>query len=283
MKWLVEELYAPIHQALRIDVSIHHGRSDFQQIDIFENAVLGKVLALDGVIQTTERDEHVYHEMLTHVPIMAHGAVKHVLIIGGGDGGMLEEVLKHPVESATMVEIDGEVVSLSRQHLPSICGQAFDDPRADVIIGDGAAFMRESDKRFDVIIVDSSDPIGPAEVLFRQEFYAACRARLTPGGVLVTQNGVVFYQQDEVLGTHRCFRNVFQKHGFYFAAVPMYVGGNMAFGWASDALDLLAIDRDALNGRWEKAGITTDYYNPDIHAASMACPSALKRRLEQGV
>lgn len=279
MRWLVEELYAPVHQALRIDVSIHHGRSGFQQIDIFENAQLGRVLALDGVVQTTERDEHVYHEMLTHVPILAHGAVKHVLIIGGGDGGMLEEALKHPVESVTMVEIDGEVVALSRQHLPGICGQAFDDPRADVIIGDGAAFVRESARQFDVIIVDSSDPIGPAEVLFRQEFYAACRERLAPGGILVTQNGVVFYQQDEVLGTHRCFRSVFRNHGFYFAAVPMYVGGLMAFGWASDSVDLLTVDRGTLADRYGVAKLTTDYYNPDMHAAALACPNALRRHL----
>jgi len=279
MRWLVEELYAPVRQALSIDTPIHHGRSAFQQIDIFENAFLGRVLALDGIIQTTERDEHVYHEMLTHVPLLGHGAVRDVLIVGGGDGGMLEEVLKHPVDSATLVEIDPEVVELSRRYLPAICGEAFDDPRSTVVIGDGAAFVNSTDRRFDLIIVDSSDPIGPAEVLFRGDFYGACRHALKPGGVLVTQNGVVFYQEDEVRGTHACFKELFTCHGFYFAAVPMYAGGLMAFGWASDEVDLAAVPESVVASRFRESGFGTRYYSEAIHKAAFAWPNHLRETL----
>ena len=160
--WFHETLYPSVRQSLRIDKVIYEGRSRYQDILIFENEYLGRVLVLDGIVQTTEADEFYYHEMLGHVPIVGHGTAKSVLIVGGGDGGLLEEVLKHPVDRVVLVDIDGEVVRLCREHLPSICGGAFEDPRTELVIGDGIDFVRETELRFDVIIVDSTDPVGRA-------------------------------------------------------------------------------------------------------------------------
>ncbi len=268
MSWFRETLYDSVEHGLHIDRPLHSGRSDFQKIEIFENKGVGKVLALDGIVQTTTTDEFIYHEMLTHLPAFGHGGLKRVLIIGGGDGGMLEEVLKHPVERVVMVELDGEVVRLCREYLPEICGTAFEDPRTDLKIADGAAFVGETDERFDLIITDRPDPVGPAAILFSERFYANCRRCLAPGGVLVTQNGVPYYQGPEVTETARHFRALFARHGFYIAPVPMYVGGFMAFGWASDSLDLAASEGGELAG--------LRYYNREIHRAAFALPGYVR-------
>ena len=248
-EWHDEVLHQAFRQRLRIDRRLYSGRTDFQQIDIFENANAGRVLVLDSVVQTTERDEHVYHEMLTHVPMIAHGAAKRVLIIGGGDGGLLEEVLKHPVDAVTMVELDPQVVDLCRQYLPSICRGAFDDPRTDLVIGDGAKYVAETDNAFDVVLVDSPDPVGPATVLFESPFYEGCRRVLNDGGIIATQNGVPFYQSGEMISTHGCLKQLFGHTGFYVAPVPHYVGGHMAFGWATDRQDLAAMPADLVAER----------------------------------
>ena len=179
-------------------------RPTHQRIRVFENARFGRVLTLDGVVQTTEGDEFIYHEMMAHVPILAHGAARRVLIVGGGDGGMAREVLRHrAVEHVTMVEIDAGVVEFSKKYLPSLSAGAFDDPRLDLVIADGADFVAQTDRRFDVAIIDSTDPVGPGEVLFTDTFYGRAKRCLAPGGVLVTQNGVPFMQGDELAGT-RC-------------------------------------------------------------------------------
>ncbi|HAE04091.1 MAG TPA: polyamine aminopropyltransferase, partial [Rhodospirillaceae bacterium] len=183
-------------------------------------------------------DEFVYHEMMAHVPILAHGAARAVLIIGGGDGGMAREVLKHSNTLVTMVEIDGAVVDFCQEHLPNHSAGAFDNPRLDLIIADGAQFVKETERRFDVILVDSTDPIGPGAVLFTAEFYADCKRCLTPGGVVVTQNGVPFVQPEEVTNSYRRLGESFTDVHFYRAAVPTYQGGDMAFGWASDNAQL---------------------------------------------
>ncbi|MCL4144200.1 UNVERIFIED_CONTAM: hypothetical protein GTU68_039063 [Idotea baltica] len=160
--------------------------TDHQRLRVFENAKFGRVLTLDGVVQTTTADEFIYHEMLAHVPILAHGAAKRVLIVGGGDGGMAREVLRHTsVDHVTMVEIDAGVVDFSKEYLPSLSNGAFDDPRLELVIADGAAFVSETDQRFDVMIVDSTDPIGPGEVLFTDTFYGRAKGLLNRNGVLV--------------------------------------------------------------------------------------------------
>ena len=270
---VTETLYDAYAQQFSVDEKLLEQKSQHQHLLIFENAKFGRVLTLDGVVQTTEGDEFVYHEMLTHVPILAHGEVRRVLIIGGGDGGILREVVRHAAVTAiTQVEIDAAVVEMSKAYLPRHSAGAFDDPRLNLVIDDGFVFVCNSTEQFDVIIVDSTDPIGPGEVLFTQDFYAACKARLAPGGVLVTQNGVPFMQLDEVRDTAARFARVFADWHFYSAAVPTYVGGIMTFGWASDAPALRRVAVATLEARYRAAGLSTRYYTPELHPASFALP-----------
>lgn len=275
-RWFDETLYETQRQSFRIDRELYRAKSAFQDILIFENATLGRVLTLDGVVQVTEQDEFVYHEMLTHLPLIAHGAAAKVLIIGGGDGGILEEVLKHPVERTVMVEIDGMVIEASRKFLPTVCGKAFEDPRTELIVGDGVKYMAESREQFDLIVVDSTDPVGPAVELFGEAFFRDARERLTERGVLVTQNGVPFFQPREVTETYAKRRKLFPLTGFYMAAVPTYYGGLMALGWASKGLDLTQPDRAEIVARHARLGVDTRYYNPDIHLAALALPSFVR-------
>jgi spermidine synthase len=271
-----EETLAPgAFLTLEAKRMLYAGRSEFQEIQVFETAALGRVLALDGIVQTTERDEFVYHEMLTHLPLFAHGGAKRVLIIGGGDGGMLEEALKHPVERVTLVEIDPKVIEVSREWLPSVCGRAFEDPRTELVIGDAARFVAETEARFDLVIVDSSDPVGPATVLFSDPFYRNCRGCLAPGGILVTQNGVAFFQGPQITATHGHLKQLFPHSGFYLAPVPTYVGGFMAFGWASER-DLTQPPAD-LDARVAGAGFALSYYNAAVHRGAFALPEFVRR------
>ena len=272
-RWVEETLHADLHVKLRADKVLYDSRTAHQRLEIFENAIFGRVMALDGVLQTTEADEFIYHEMLAHLPILAHGQVRQVLIIGGGDGGMLEEVLKHrEVEKVTMVDIDDTVVELAKQHLRAICGAAFEDPRGELVIADGTAFVRDCTERYDVMIVDSTDPIGPGEALFTEGFYADCKSCLAEGGVLVTQNGVPFMQGDELTGTLAALKTLFADAACYLATVPTYVGGPMAFGWASDDRHLREVALEVLQRRLERSGIETRYYTPEVHLAAFALP-----------
>lgn len=271
--WFAETLFEDFQTSYKVERVLYDTRSAHQRIVLFEHKVLGRVLTLDGVIQTTERDEFIYHEMLSHVPILAHGKARSVLVIGGGDGGMVEEVLKHRgIERATLVEIDAAVVEFAKKYLPTICGDAFDDPRFHLVIADGAAFVAETEERFDIIIIDSTDPIGPGESLFTESFYAGCRRALREGGVLVTQNGVPFLQADELKSSLRALKGLFADTGCFLAAVPTYVGGVMAFAWASDDPALRRTPLEVLDERFRAAGIETRYYTPEVHRASFALP-----------
>ncbi len=271
--WFEETLHPGLHARLRIDKLLYRGESDHQRLILFENLEFGRVLALDGVVQTTERDEFIYHEMLSHVPLLAHGAAKEVLIVGGGDGGMLEEVLKHQsVTRVTLVEIDAKVIAFAKQYLRAICGDAFEDARAHVIIADGLAHAETTGDRYDVIIVDSTDPTGPGEALFSDRFYRACHRCLAPGGVLVTQNGVPFVQGDELRQSLSAMKALFADATCYTASVPAYVGGCMAFGWASGNAALRATPLPVLAGRFAAAGLGTRYYTPAVHQAAFALP-----------
>ena len=279
--WFEETLHPGFHSRLGIEQVLHEAKTEHQHLVIFENPEFGRVLALDGVVQTTERDEFIYHEMLAHVPILAHGSAKNVLIIGGGDGGMLEEVLKHrEVEAAVQVEIDDTVVELSKRYLRAICGNAYEDPRTDLVIADGVGFVNQTDRRFDVIIVDSTDPIGPGEVLFGERFYGGCKSCLANGGVLVTQNGVPFVQGEELTGTLTVFRKLFQSASCYRAGVPAYIGGDMTFGWGSDDTSLADVDVAALRARYEASGIVTEYYTPEMHKGAFALPPYIDRLMK---
>ena len=279
-QWFRETLHADLSSGIRMDRLIYQGRTEFQSVLIFDNDLLGRVLTLDGVVQTTARDEFVYHEMLAHVPLLALENPRDVLIIGGGDGGCLEEVLKHPVDRVTMIELDPGIVDLARQHLGMICGAAFDDPRTDLRFEDGAKFLAETERRFDLIIVDSTDPIGPGEVLFSHEFYGDCRRCLRPTGILVTQNGVPFIQGKEIATSSAAFRALFQYPRFYFAAVPMYVGGCLAFGCASEGTDAGAVPLAVLQARLESRGLELRYYSPAVHLGAFAMPPYVQALIE---
>jgi spermidine synthase len=269
--WFTETLHTGVSQRLAISRLVHQGRTAWQDVIVFDNPVFGRVVALDGALQVTERDEFIYHEMLAHVPILAHGTARRVLIVGGGDGGILRRCLMHGVSQVTMVEIDGEFVRLMRRHVPSIGGDAFDDARTRLVIGDGAEFMRTA-RDFDVIIVDSTDPTGPGAVLFSPEFYADCKRALAPGGVLVTQSGVPFLQADELRLVQARLGAAFADATCYQASVPTYYGGAMAFGWASDDAGLRRRDLATLTARHRAAGLATRYYTPEIHQAAFVLP-----------
>lgn len=276
--WFTETLYPDFQQRLQVTKVLYEVKTDFQELVIFENPRFGRVLALDGVVQTTECDEFCYHEMLAHVPIMAHGDARRIAIIGGGDGGALEEVLKHPtVETATMVEIDPGVVELAKKFLPSICGDAFDDPRTNLVFADGIKFIKETDRIFDVIIVDSTDPIGPSVPLFGQEFYSDCRDRLSDQGILITQSGVTFMQEHEARDTHARMRPLFADATLYLTQVPTYGAGYMTLGWGCRSEAPRKTPIAAIEKRYRAAAIETRYYSPAVHVASFALPGYIEQ------
>lgn len=271
--WFSEELHPAFQQRFAIGRTILRSNTGMQDIVIFDNPYFGRVLALDGIVQATERDEFCYHEMIAHVPLFAHGAARDVLIVGGGDGGVLRDVLRHrTVERATMVEIDAGVVELCRAHMPGLSAGAFDDPRTDLVIGDGVKYVRETDRRFDVIVVDSTDPFGAAEPLFSDDFYGACRDILTDDGIVVCQSGVAFVQPGEARGTIGRMRRIFPDAALYLAQVPTYAFGFMTLGWGAKSPRPRATDTATIRARVAAAGIKTRYYTPDIHAACFALP-----------
>ena len=280
MDWYKETLYTEVSQSFKVDRIVHREQTDLQDLVIFENKVMGRILALDGVIQTTEGDEYFYHEMMGHVPIVAHGNARRVLIVGGGDGGLLEEVLKHKsVESVVMVEIDPSVIELSKKYLPSIPKKAFDDKRAEIVIADGANHVAVTTDRFDVIMVDSTDPHGPGEVLFTSEFYGNCKRCMNPGGIMVTQNGVPFFQPDELSTTDKRLRPLYADVGFYVVPVPTYYGGFMTLGWASLEKKHRLTPLAEIARRFKAANLDTKYYNPAIHQACFALPNYMLDRM----
>jgi spermidine synthase len=280
MDWYDETLYADVHQGFAVARIIHREKTEHQDLVIFENSRMGRVLALDGVIQTTEGDEFFYHEMMSHVPLFAHGKAERVLIIGGGDGGLLEEALKHPdVKRVVMVEIDPHVIELSRRFLPGISGGAFDDARTELVIADGARYAAETAERFDVVMVDSTDPHGPGEVLFTAAFYADCHRCLGEGGIMVTQNGVPFFQPDELKTSWSRLKPIFADVAFYIVPVPTYYGGFMTLGWAAKSALPRAAALEELAKRYARSGMTTRYYNPETHRAAFALPNYIRAPL----
>lgn len=276
--WITERLHDHYAQSLKVEELLYDSKTEHQRLKVFQNGTFGRILTLDDVVQTTEGDNFIYHEMLTHTPILAHGNAKRVLIIGGGDGGMARAALMHKsVEHVTMVEIDAGVVEFSKEYLPMLSDGAFDDPRLNLVIDDGAAFMRETTDKFDVIIVDSTDPIGPGEVLFTDTFYGHAARALTSDGIIVTQNGVPFMQGDELTGTLRAFQALFEDASCYLATIPTYAGGPMAFGWGSHSKAPRATDLETLEARFKAADLDPGYYTPEVHKAAFALPGYVKK------
>ncbi|WP_223668901.1 polyamine aminopropyltransferase [Kangiella shandongensis] len=280
-KRFIETLYKSYGQSFTIDEILFESKTQHQHLIIFNNEQFGRVMALDGVIQTTEKDEFIYHEMLTHVPLFAHGNAKRVLIIGGGDGGILREVLRHPeVEHVTMVEIDQAVVDMCKKYFPKHSDGAFEDPRVNLVINDGVEFIVNNTEKFDVIISDSTDPEGPGEVLFSSRFYQGCKNSLTEGGVLATQNGVSFMQIEEVQTTYNRFQGLFKDRWFYAAPVPTYVGGIMTLAWGTDDASLRQQSAEEIRERFSQTNMKTRYYTPELHVASFALPQYVINALD---
>jgi spermidine synthase len=281
--WLNETLYEDWGQRFRFTRELARVKTPFQDIAVFDTSSHGRVLTLDGVVQITERDEFVYQEMLTHVPLLAHGAARNVLIIGAGDGGVLKHVLMHKeVARAVMVEIDGEVIRLAKEFLPGVGGDAWNEPRAEVIVGDGIDYVKKApDAAFDVIIVDSTDPIGVGEALFTDEFYRHAARILSARGVIVNQCGVPFMQADELRDTSRRRAQFFPHVTAYVAAVPTYVGGFMTLGWAGKDATLTKLAPEVIAERAEAAGIAGQcgYWTPQVHVASFWLPPYIARHL----
>ena len=269
--WYEEDAPPSIRHGLKVKL-VYAEKTPFQEMAIYEHDFLGRVLVLDGIVQTTQRDEHIYHEMLVHVPLLGAAfsaepeRALSVLIIGGGDGGILREVLKHPcVKRATMVEIDAAVIDACSRHL-GIQGD-YADPRVQLIIGDGAEFIQSKACRsqpYDLVIVDSPDPVGAGEVLYTSEFYHRIVHCLQPQGVFVRHLGVPFYQESVFADGAQRMRAVFGQVEIYRAAVPTYLGGDMAFAVAT---------LDGRSCRVSQQQFTGKYYNSEIHAAAFALPT----------
>ncbi len=275
-----ERLYDGYAQSFTADDLLFEARTDHQHLQIFATPFLGRVMMLDGIVQTTERDEFIYHEMMVHVPLFAHPDARRVLIIGGGDGGILREVLRHPgVEHVTQVEIDQSVIDLCKHWFPRHSNGAFEDPRVNIVISDGREYVANSNERFDVIISDSTDPIGPGESLFTSDFYQQEKTCLNPGGIMVAQNGVPFLQGDEITTTYRRLSPLYGDVSFYVAPVPTYVGGFMTLAWATDDPALRQLTPEELQQRVGRLNLDTGYYNADIHAAAFALPNYVRRLL----
>jgi spermidine synthase len=215
------------------------------------------------------------------VPILAHGRAEDVLIVGGGDCGIAEEVLKHKsVARLTQVEIDASVVEFAREHFPEFTAPVLADARFELVINDGMNYVAATDRRFDVIIVDSTDPLGPGKILFSEDFYSACRRRMNKGAVMVTQNGVPFLQTDELTEGIGKFRRLFADGYCYVAAIPTYVGGHMAMGWATDDRKLRRVSVRTIDERYEKAGrFATKYWTPEVHVAAFALPRFIAEKV----
>jgi spermidine synthase len=275
-RWIAETLFDDLgfRMNFEVDKVLYELQTEHQHLVLFEQRFFGKMLMLDGATQISKKDEFIYQEMMSHVPLFAHGNAQDVLIVGGGDCGIAEEVLKHlTVKRLTQVEIDPAVIEFAKEHFPEFTKPVFADSRFQSMIGDGAKFVAKTDRRFDVIIVDSTDPQGPGKILFGAKFYAGCKRCLKDGGVLVTQNGVPFFQNNELAGTMQKFRRLFADASCYVAAIPVYIGGHMAMGIASDDKRLRRHPVETIAERYRKSGsFKTMYWTPEVHVAAFAQP-----------
>src|SRR5437868_6888341 len=286
-RWIPETLFDDLGFRMSFEVErvLYEMQTEHQHLVLFEHKFFGKMLMLDGATQITKRDEFIYQEMMSHVPIFAHGNAKDVLIIGGGDCGIAEEVLKHKsVKRLTQVEIDASVIEFSKEHFPEFTKPVFADKRFESVIDDGMKYVARTDRRFDVIIVDSTDPQGPGKVLFSQKFYAACSRCMTKGAVMVTQRGVPIFQSNELAVAIAGFRKLFRDGYCYVAAIPTYVGGHLAIGWATDNVKLRHASLETITSRYDRAGrFPTKYWTPEVHVAAFALPRFIAEKVAKGM
>jgi len=266
--------YAPVRHCYAVNRVLYHTKSPYQEILVFENPFFGKVLVLDGVVQLTERDEFIYHEMLAHVPLMAHPEPKKVLIIGGGDGGTLREVLKHKtVEEAVLVDIDKEVIETSKKFFPTL-SKAFDDPRAIVVNEDGFKYLQDYENEFDVIIVDSTDPVGYAYALTTEEFFKMVFRALKEGGIYVGQSESIHYHLDIVRRFQNNLKAVFPIVDLYTAVIPTYAGYWWTFSIASKKYNV----REPKKVK----DFETKYYSEGVHKSSFLSEELYEKLIVKG-
>lgn len=275
MKIFTEDLYKKYNQNIAIEKKVVEKNSLYQNILIFDSKYFGRVMTLDKVVQITEHDHHGYSEMLTHVPILSHGNIKKVLIIGGGDGAIAAEVLKYKeIQEISICEIDEEVINLSKIYLKKINKGSLNNSRVNIIIKDASKLIENKDFKnyFDLIIADRPDPIGPGKNLFKIKFYENIKNILSERGIAVFQTGVPFFQKKELKITNQYLKNTFKLSGAYLTVVPTYIGGYMALTWASKKTDMsknISINKN----------LNTEYYTSDIHRASFILPNWVKKIL----
>lgn len=264
--WYTEFQTPGVGITCKTNRALHKEKTKYQELALIETEQFGRMLVLDGTVQTTVEDEFVYHEMITHVPLFTHKNPRKVLVIGGGDGGTIREILKHPsVQKAVLVEIDGRVVEVCKEYLPEI-SCALNDKRVEVHITDGIKYANEHKNEFDVILVDSTDPVGPAEGLFKIDFYRAVYQALTEDGIFVEQTESPFYHKELIKGVFKDVKSLFPITRLYTCAIPTYPSGYWSFTMGSKKYDPLETDTANLEH------IETKYYCPEIHKAAFALP-----------
>jgi len=277
--WCTEILYPDIKISLKGKL-LYKEKTPYQDLKIYKTERFGNLLLLDGAIQTTEKDEFIYHEMLTHTVMLIHPQPKRILIIGGGDGGILKEVIKYKdVESIYLVEIDKRVIEISQKYLKTICQNAFEDKRVNIIIEDGAKFVKKTKEKFDIVIVDSPDPVGVAKVLFSSKFYKNIFNCLKKDGLMIRQTGSTILQESELEENWKILNKIFPYVWIHLIATPTYIGGFFSLTVASKKIDLFKIDIDKLEKKFNRLKIKTKYYNPYLHIASSVLPEYIRRKL----
>ena len=246
---------------------LYRDKSDYQKIEVIENEYFGRVLLLDDLVQTSERDEFFYHEMLVHPAFVSHPSPQSILVIGGGDGGALKEILRYPIEHACLVEIDQQVIDVSKEYFPWLL-PSLEDERTELIIADGIEFIDKTDKKFDIVFIDSSDPTGPSASLHERDFYENLKRCLNLEGIVVLQAGSPFYHLESLKKKDAFLKELFKNVCFYTSPVPTYPGGSWCFVFLSDEVQPLKIKRDPPRG--------LKYFNLDIHQAAFPLPNFMK-------
>ncbi len=275
--WFTEYHTKDSRFSMKIKKPVASLESEFQRIDVFDSYDFGRVLVIDGFVMLTERDEFIYHEMITHVPMAVNPEIKDVLVIGAGDGGVVRELTRYnSIKRIDMVEIDKLVVDVCKEYMPQIACK-FDDPRVNLFFEDGLKFVAKKDNVYDLIIVDSTDPIGPGESLFTKEFYENCFKALKSSGIMVNQHESPYYPEDALAmqNAHRRIRSTFPISLVYQAHIPTYPSGHFLFGFASKGLDPIA----DLSTSWDSLGLETKYYNTDLHKGCFALPNYVNQLL----
>ncbi len=277
--WFSEKQTKDVKFSIRVDRQLYSGYSDFQRIDVFESPEFGRFLTLDGYMMLTEKDEFIYHEMITHIPMAVHPDPKKILVIGAGDGGVVRELVRYPeVERIDLVEIDEMVVEISKKYLPTTAGQ-MENERVHIYYEDGLKFIRRCRDEYDLIIVDSTDPFGPGEGLFTREFYGYCYKALKEDGIMVNQHESPFYEADAA-ACQRAHRNItesFPISRVYQAHIPTYPSGHWLFGFASKKYHPL---RNLREQEWNARGLKTRYYTTMLHKGAFYLPAYVEEMLK---